>query len=183
MAKVKIKYISWRDGRPRFTPGPELRTEGWRGKDLLHEDGTWFSRGEALDWSLKFQRVRKVKQVPRARRKTANKAKAEDEVARTSPNPDTGGTVYFLWQGDAIKIGFSRKPVSRLRDLGVAMAASPKLFIAVPGTLREERKWHDLLASHRLQGEWFRASFTVVRSIQRFLLESLDPRFNPDRAR
>jgi len=54
MKPVSIKHVSWRDGRPRFQPGRQLRDAGHRGWDLQHEDGTWFSRGEALDWSDAF---------------------------------------------------------------------------------------------------------------------------------
>lgn len=181
MAKVRIKHVSWRDGRPRFSPGPELRMEGWRSKDLQHNDGTWFTLGEALDWSLKFQRLYRAKKLPRGRRRSAVRAEIEDRPQ--SPNLETCGSIYFLWQGDAIKIGFSRKPASRLRALGTAMSAPPRIFVALPGTLRDEREWHSRLATHRLDGEWFRASLTVVRAIQRFLLAALDPRFDPDRAR
>lgn len=44
-------YVLWREGRPRFVPGPELRAAGLQGKDLRHPDGRWFSKGEAVDWS------------------------------------------------------------------------------------------------------------------------------------
>ncbi len=48
-------YVVWRDGRPRFTPSPELRARGFKGKDLKHEDGRWLTRGEAVDWSIAFK--------------------------------------------------------------------------------------------------------------------------------
>lgn len=49
-------HVAWRDGRPRFVPGKDLRPLGYKGKDLRHDDGRWFTRGEAVDWSLAFQR-------------------------------------------------------------------------------------------------------------------------------
>ncbi|MCF6368306.1 hypothetical protein [Rhizobium halophilum] len=52
----KIKYVAWRDGRPRFAPSKTLREQGHQGADLRHEDGRWMSAGEALEWSLQFQR-------------------------------------------------------------------------------------------------------------------------------
>ncbi|MDQ1185970.1 hypothetical protein [Agrobacterium larrymoorei] len=48
---VKIKHIEWRDGRPRFKPGPGLRQKGYKPQDLKHPDGRWFTQGEAVDWS------------------------------------------------------------------------------------------------------------------------------------
>ncbi len=52
----KIKYISWRRGRPRFSPSKTLREQGHEGIDLRHEDGRWMSAGEALEWSREFDR-------------------------------------------------------------------------------------------------------------------------------
>lgn len=57
-ATVKIPYVEWRDGRPRFKPGKALRDAGWKPKDLKHKDGTWYSEGEALDWARAFQKAR-----------------------------------------------------------------------------------------------------------------------------
>jgi hypothetical protein len=48
---VKIPHVTWRDGRPRFIPGTVLRKEGYKGRDLRHEDGRWFSLDEAAAWS------------------------------------------------------------------------------------------------------------------------------------
>jgi integrase len=58
MAKVTIHIpsVSWRDGRPRFTPGPETRRRfGIKGQDLKHPDGRWFSAEEALAWVDKMK--------------------------------------------------------------------------------------------------------------------------------
>lgn len=52
--KTPHPHIAWRDGRPRFSPGPELRAAGHKGRDLRHEDGRWYSRGECVDWSEAF---------------------------------------------------------------------------------------------------------------------------------
>ncbi|RWI96068.1 hypothetical protein [Mesorhizobium sp.] len=62
---INIKHVSWRDGRPRFQPSKTLREAGYTGKDLRHEDGRWFSRGEALDWSDAFSK-QLVKAKPKA---------------------------------------------------------------------------------------------------------------------
>lgn len=63
-SSIKHPHVTWRDGRPRFSPGPELRAAGHKGKDLRHDDGTWFSRGECVDWSAKF--VRELAKKPAA---------------------------------------------------------------------------------------------------------------------
>lgn len=51
-----IPHVSWREGRPRFSPGPRLRALGHAGRDLRHPDGRWYTRGEAVDWSDAFTR-------------------------------------------------------------------------------------------------------------------------------
>ena len=53
MAKVitDLTHCIWRDGRPRFVPGPALRAMGYEGRDLKHEDGRWYSLNEAKDFS------------------------------------------------------------------------------------------------------------------------------------
>ncbi|MBV2183780.1 MAG: hypothetical protein KUL88_04460 [Rhizobium sp.] len=53
----KIRHVAWRDGRPRFQPGRTLRDRGYKGKDLRHADGRWYTAGEALDWSNAFSDV------------------------------------------------------------------------------------------------------------------------------
>lgn len=47
---VKIPHVSWRDGRPRFNPGPKLRALRFQGEDLRHPDGRWFSADETAAW-------------------------------------------------------------------------------------------------------------------------------------
>ena len=39
--KLSIRYLKWRDGRPRWEPGPTLRAKGWKGRDLKSEQGEW----------------------------------------------------------------------------------------------------------------------------------------------
>ncbi|APY13191.1 hypothetical protein GJU93_06055 [Brucella sp. 10RB9212] len=77
-------HVSWRDGRPRFQPGKELRAMGYSGKDLRHEDGRWFTRGEAVDWSTNFQQ------------ELAGKRKPAPSVPRTAPVRYAGYTVENL---------------------------------------------------------------------------------------
>lgn len=54
--KISIAHCVWRDGRPRFVPGPGLRRLGFRGQDLKHPDGRWFSVEETQVHSEDIQR-------------------------------------------------------------------------------------------------------------------------------
>lgn len=51
VVKVSIPNIVWRDGRPRFMPGPAVRKLGYKGEDLRHPDGRWFDLVEAGRWA------------------------------------------------------------------------------------------------------------------------------------
>lgn len=42
-------YFVWRDGRPRWEPGPAMRRAGHKGRDLKAPDGGWMSKGAAID--------------------------------------------------------------------------------------------------------------------------------------
>jgi integrase len=64
----KIKYVTWRNGRPRFSPSPSLREQGYEGKDLRHDDGSWMSAGDVLEWSRAFQQQLGAKRVPAGRK-------------------------------------------------------------------------------------------------------------------
>lgn len=59
MAKTtepKIPYITWRRGKPRFTPSPTLRAMGYESKDLKAPSGEWMTEAEARLWSSDFAR-------------------------------------------------------------------------------------------------------------------------------
>lgn len=85
-------HVSWRDGRPRFQPGRDLRAAGYSGRDLRHEDGRWFTRGEAVDWSVAFQR-------DLAARKTAAATPARGRAAgKPAPRAYTVSMMVADWQ-------------------------------------------------------------------------------------
>lgn len=44
----QVPYFQWREGRPRWEPGPTLRRQGFKGRDLRDESGGWLDFGNAL---------------------------------------------------------------------------------------------------------------------------------------
>ncbi|CAN1721950.1 putative Tyr recombinase domain-containing protein [Hyphomicrobium sp. 1Nfss2.1] len=46
--KLKVPYFVWRDGRPRWVPGPKLRQQGFKGRDLKDDDGRWLPLEAAI---------------------------------------------------------------------------------------------------------------------------------------
>ena len=48
MASLKIPYLVFRDGRPRWVPGKHLRAQGFKGLDLKDAAGGWLSPLDAM---------------------------------------------------------------------------------------------------------------------------------------
>lgn len=84
MAKIELPYVAWREGRPRFVPGARERAMGFKGQDLKHDDGRWYSLDEARVFALARQ------QDIVAQRKTGRRLK--------SPPVPRGRAVEDLWE-------------------------------------------------------------------------------------
>jgi hypothetical protein len=162
--RSKHPYVAWRDGRPRFQPSPQLRLEGHKGQDLRHADGRWFSEAEAIDWSAAF--------IARL----ARKGYAQRRASKVLGPPVTGfyerGFIYFLWAGDAIKVGYSTNPFGRVSTLMTGVSAPMRMLFTVPGTVGDEKRLHRRLRSQRVRGEWFRASIATLLVLRMVLNES-----------
>jgi len=112
--EVRIKYISWRNGRPRFQPGTTMRAIGYRGQDLRHDDGRWFTVEEASAYSENLgAQARPQLEDPRTPMRPAPSLKPSPKASTRN----LSGFVYFLRSDTRIKIGFSRNPSKRLATL------------------------------------------------------------------
>lgn len=80
--------------------------------------------------------------------------------------------VYFIQQGRAgpIKIGRSRDPIRRLRQLQTAHSEPLRLLHAEPGDPQDETQAHELFAEARIAGEWFRPTLGLVWHIRDLIL-------------
>lgn len=158
--KTRHPHVAWRNGRPRFQPSATLRLAGHAGKDLRHDDGRWFTFEEAVTWSEQF----------------CSSLGEVSEHAAPLGKPVTGyyvrGFVYFLWAGEAIKVGFSKDPFSRVASLRTSISDPVRMVFAVPGTLGDEKRLHRRLRSQRLRGEWFKASTATLLVLRMVLNES-----------
>lgn len=68
MAIKTPPYCAWRNGRPRFAPGPRERKLGFVAQDLQHDDGRWFSYEEAkLFCDDKQAAIQAARRKPRSR--------------------------------------------------------------------------------------------------------------------
>jgi len=66
--------------------------------------------------------------------------------------------IYFIIDtvAQAIKIGYSAKPLKRLGQLQTASPHRLALLGTIPGTPDDEDAMHGRFAAHRMEGEWFR---------------------------
>jgi len=81
----------------------------------------------------------------------------------------TGGVVYFIRQGDFVKIGTSRQLDKRLSTLRQEWGDFEYLG-SIPGGFKREQKLHRRFAQLRVLGEWFEASPELLA----FIAEQLD---------
>lgn len=77
-------------------------------------------------------------------------------VAASPKPPRSGGVVYFVRAGDLVKIGFTADLDARLASIATHAPAPPVVLLTVPGTVLDERAYHDRFEAHRAHREWFR---------------------------
>ena len=87
--KFRVAYLKWRDGRPRWEPGPRLRAAGFKGRDLKSASGVWLSLDDAIQAAQALNG-----EVAAWREGGKKKVKLpQPRIARTC------GQLYQLWSG------------------------------------------------------------------------------------
>lgn len=81
------------------------------------------------------------------------------------------GYVYFIGCGDYIKIGFSTRPLDRLRSLQTSHPDTLEILGTIRGTRRLESRLHKRFADLRERGEWFQTSEDLWDYIDRNTIE------------
>ncbi|GCA49265.1 T5orf172 domain protein [Sinorhizobium sp. KGO-5] len=191
MTTKLTRHLVWRDGRPRWEPSPTARSLGFKGRDLKDEEGNWLPLAEATAAAEEVNRKVDELRAEVRRRITAPPEdptlealpKRIDEIVRTrearrwkriassdAPSLHKAGYIYFLWAGDAVKIGFSVNPLRRLTGLETGVSAPIARIAIVPGTLAAERRLHNRFHKQRSHGEWFRAT----KELNRILMDMIE---------
>lgn len=109
---IDLRRISWRGGRPRFSPSATLRKLGLKGQDLRHADGQWFTEGECLDWCRSVLDPRIA--AARALRQESPKARPATLSRQLMPVYSLGAMFQDLWKrpefsGHAVQDGRRRR--------------------------------------------------------------------------
>lgn len=115
-------YLKWRNGRPRWEPGPGLRDKGFHGRDLKDEAGRWLEEmparaaAEALNAEVDAWRAGGT---PRRKARPKSTARTVDELAqRWLASPEVSLLAastrrdYASKAGIFLKSDFSGKPVA-----------------------------------------------------------------------
>lgn len=95
-----------------------------------------------------------------------------DRVFSAPPAPSgRKGHVYFIRAGDKIKIGFSTRPLDRLKALQTAHPGSLEIIGIMHGAISLEGHLHEQFSRYWVRGEWFRLSPEITRYIEANTLE------------
>lgn len=74
------------------------------------------------------------------------------------PDPSTLGYVYFVRLGNRVKIGYSRNPAERFKEVPLE-----EVLTITPGSQDDERAAHIRFAHLRTTGEWFKAEPELLK--------------------
>lgn len=66
------------------------------------------------------------------------------------------GFVYFIGDGECVKIGFSTNPKNRLSNLQVGSSKELKLLYTIQGSEKDERAIQNLFSDYYERGEWYK---------------------------
>lgn len=90
------------------------------------------------------------------------------EENREVHNRRKRGFVYFIRAGDKVKIGFSAKPFMRLSAIQTSHHEDLRIMAYIPGTLKFERRLHQMFRALHVRGEWFQFSPEITEFITRY---------------
>lgn len=76
------------------------------------------------------------------------------------------GYTYFVRSGDAIKIGHTAVPKSRMGSLQSATPEALDILAMIPNSIVGEWEAHEKFKHLRLRGEWFRAAPELLEFIE-----------------
>ena len=77
--------------------------------------------------------------------------------------------IYLISTNTHIKLGFSKNPKRRLKQLQTANAEKLMLLKVFPGDKKVEKELHDLLDEYRMEGEWFLYDDDIFKTIDIYL--------------
>lgn len=96
--------------------------------------------------------------------------------AETVPSgADEIGRVYFVTDGEFIKIGYSNEPKSRMNSLRSGNPRTLRLLGVIPGTLAIEKSLHQRFAHLEVRREWFKDNRHEIINLIEQLVRTANP--------
>lgn len=74
--------------------------------------------------------------------------------------------IYFIRNGEYIKIGVADNPWSRLTSFQIGNPSELELLAVAPGSFEEESVYHNMLHRYHKRGEWYQATEPVLELVQ-----------------
>jgi hypothetical protein len=74
--------------------------------------------------------------------------------------------IYFIVGGKFCKIGFSKDPNTRLKELQTACPYKLKVVATMPGCFATELALHSVFSDQRTHGEWFHFTGNLKRAVR-----------------
>lgn len=84
------------------------------------------------------------------------------------------GSIYFVRAGDFIKIGYSTRPLDRLKALQTSHPGKLELIGTRPGSREFETELHDHFIKLHVRGEWFQAKDPLLQYIEENTPEGIE---------
>lgn len=159
--KTQEKLLAFKND-PRFFSilNNEINKWSWRKGDPRWDE-YWKRKNE----EAKAEEIRK--EIDRQTEEEFEMSKMEERAFRYYKGAK--GYVYFIQGlcGGAIKIGYSKDPQARLRELQTGYPDTLTILLMIPGTEALESVIHKRFESLRLRGEWFRPDQRLIDDIRR----------------
>lgn len=73
--------------------------------------------------------------------------------------------IYFLRDGDLVKIGRSTNPTGRMRNMAIGNGRKLEMLAIMPGDHKRESALHRRFHKHHIRGEWFHLAAPVLKYI------------------
>lgn len=137
--KLKVPYLKWRDGRPRWEPGPKLRKAGWKGQDLRDDSNKWLDLNAAIDAARKLNaEVTEWRATGAMRRRTS----APKRPSRTI------GHLWDVWQASPKFLRLAPRTRADYRNkMAVCLAEFGEIPVLAIEKAHLYRWWEELHAT------------------------------------